>query len=361
MNCKIVFALTAALTAATVLAEEDVTAKLPPVKAESTSFFTLPVCRGIEGKVEVQKPNTKAWVAAEEGRFYPLGSSFRTLKNSTLRLEFGKGSNVVLAESSSISTRAQKIGEPSRAVLLTGGVVEVTLPTTLKPGLFVVSCPGFVMKNPAGESRYEYTDMGDGFDATVRCITGSIAIEGRHFTIPLMRAADAFRIRSTHDNLETVLYGKSGDYIAKLDKGVVTRDTVMDDGTISAEASEEMLDWHLSVGTRVQINRAVPRVGSRMSVTMMTFDPAGAMKNNFAFAEGCAEVNTGELIAAPVSDDDDEAAKRAAAAVTDGDVDIEDEPVEDTESGTSSDSSDSSDSDDSSDDSDDSDDDDDEF
>lgn len=294
----------------------------------SSAFFTLPVCQRVQVGAEVMKPGAKTWAPIEEGRFYPLGATFRAAKGGSLTVAIGKGATATVENGASFAMRAEALGTKSRTLVLTGGEVLITVPTGLTPGLFSVTSGSLTVVNPAGQSKYVLTETGDGTDLTVRCVTGTMEVKGRHYTIPAMRAADEFRVRSSRDDLETVIYGKSGDYILRLDRGMVTKDTIQDDGSVKHVASAESLDWHLSVATHVQINRAVPAIGERISVTMMTFDAAGTMKNHFAFAEGIGEVNTGELVEA--TEDSDDAAKNASAT-TDGDADVvEDEPAEET-------------------------------
>lgn len=312
------FAVTSALLAFVVGVGEK-----PAEKDEGQVFFTLPVCRRIQVGAEVLKPGATAWVAAEEGRFYPLGTFYRAAKGGSLLVAFGKESQVSVEDGASFATRAQKLGEKSRTIVPTGGEVSVSLPGNLKPGLFFVTTKSLTACNLAGDSKYSFADTGDGSDMTVRCVTGSLEVKGRHFAVPAMHAADAFRIRSSHDELETVLWGKSGDYVVRLDRGLVTRSEIQDDGGVKDVVSQEMLDWHLSVATRVQINRAVPGIGERLSVTMMTFDSAGTMKNHFAFAEGLAEVNTGELVVNSTEAED--VSKSAAAATTEAAADVVEE------------------------------------
>lgn len=372
MNLKRTIAFTAALAAAVSFAQEEEeeevaetseeTVAAAPAKPAATAntriYFTLPVCSNIKGTAEVLKPGAKEWTKLEEGRFYPLGCSFRAGKDSTLTMAFGKDALVTAGANSSFTTRAQPIGTPSRTIVPTGGEITANLPVATPAGLFVITTSGFTVRNCAGESQVVYTETGDGSDAFVKCVTGTMSVEGRHYTIPLMRAADAFRVRTSHDCLESIIYGKSGDYVMRLDKGHVTRPVVQDDGTSKDVVTPATLDWHLSVGTYVQINRAVPAIGERMSVSVMTFDPAGTMKNNFAFSEGRGEVNTGELIP---QESDDSVKHGDAESTTDSAADVEDDEVEEaaSEEAGSSDSEDeeSSDEDSSSDDSDDDDDD----
>ena len=298
--------------AATEESTEDASAK----KDDYKWFFTLPLCRRVQGRGEVQKPGESEWQKIEEGRFYPLGSSFRASPDkSSIVISFGKTCSVTIENGSWFSTRQQALSEQSRTIVLKGGDVKVTLPGNLKLGLFNVTTPGFTVCNMCGESNFSYAEKGDGFEVDVRCVTGQLAVNGRHYQIPKMTAADVLRVRTTHDELETILYGKSGDYIVKLDRGSWFAPETQDDGTIKDSVQTGALDWHLSVDTRVQINRGVPSVGERMSVSMMTFDTTGAMKNHFAFAEKRPEVNTGELIPRSRATDAD-AAKSAAEATT---------------------------------------------
>ncbi|MBQ1344763.1 MAG: hypothetical protein IIY62_00230, partial [Kiritimatiellae bacterium] len=221
-------------------------------------------------------------------------------------------------------TRAQALGEKSRTIVLGYGTIDVKLPRNLPEGLFVVTAPSFKAINLAGESRYthrrsedldknakrRHVGDGDGEDWLVRCVTGTLTVEGRHFRIPAMKAAQEVEIRASQDLLFTGLYGKRGDYIVRLDQGRVQ---VKDYETGKINIEDKVLDWKLSPQTAVRIHRAVPALGERMSVTVMTFDAAGELKNRCAFAEKLVEVNSGEL--GPTSKKDrEELAKKAAEA-----------------------------------------------
>lgn len=326
MKIKTISCIVAAAVAATAFGDiDDSTAKQIAEEASRASaqadyrspFRPLPLCRVVQGVVEVKKPSAGAWEPAEEGRFYPLGSSFRTVGSGRLVVAFGPECSASIEGDASFSTRPQKIADRSRTVLLGHGELKLELARNLKEGLFFVVTPGFTVKNPAGSSLYTYKDKGDGYEASVKCVTGALSLEGRHFRIPQMHAADMIRIRTSRDCLGTFLYGESGDYIVELDQGDKTRNEFNDDGTISKVVEKSLLKWNLSPETKVRIVRMVPSIGERMSVVMMTFDASGEMKNHFAFSEGRAEVNTGELVAA--SNEEKEAiAKRAAEATESG-------------------------------------------
>ena len=298
----------------------------PPMKA----FTTLPLCRRIEGAVSVKKPGGE-WQKAEEGRFYPFGSSYRAEKDGALDLAFGSGSIATITDGSEFGTRSQELGVRTRTIVLVRGTITLKLPDNLPTGSFFLTAPGFTIKNPAGASVITYADKGDGDEATVLCRTGSLGIEGRHFDIPTMRAADAVRIRTSRDHLVTTLYGTSGNYVVNIDQGMCTRQEFDDDGRQKDIVEKGTLAWHLSPQTKVRIDRAVPAIGERMSVHTMTFDAAGVLQNERAFSEGRAEVNSGELVMKKSKADGEELAKRAAEVTeTTAAADTEDAPAEET-------------------------------
>ena len=321
--------------ASTVAAEETETPQGEPAEAAanavrkaspSAAFTALPLCRRVEGTVEICRPGG-AWSAVEEGRFYPLGSSFRTGSNGSAMIAFGPESVVSLAADSEIGTRAQPLGVASRTVVVVRGTVEFKLADNLPEGAFFVTAPGFTVKNPAGSSKIVYADKGDGDSVTVRCITGSLGIEGRHFDIPTMRSANEVVIRTSHDHLSTFLYGTSGDYVVKLDQGLRTREDIDENGEKKTVSEKGTLEWHLSPATKVLISRSVPALGERMSVHTMAFDAAGERKSECYFCEGRAEINSGELVAKEKIDSEELAKRAAEATETTAATDVEDAPA----------------------------------
>ena len=303
--------------------EAEVAAAKPKQEQEKF-FFTLPVCRFLEGSGEVLKPGASEWSAVEEGRYYPLGCSYRTKGSaSKMAIRFGAEIDVTLSGDSSFGTPVQPLGVKSRTLVLQSGTIDVKLPRNLPEGLLTVTAPGFAVLNPAGESRYTYAATGDGDEAIVRCVTGSLAIKGRHFSIPEMHAANEVKIRTSQDILFTGLYGTSGDYVVKLDQGAAaTRD--FETGKVTV--SEQKLAWKLSPQTAVRIHRAVPAIGEKMAVTVMTFDSAGGLMNRCAFVEGRPELSTGEQGEAAIQAKE-AAAKKAADAAESATVETEPEPA----------------------------------
>jgi len=316
-------------------------AKVAAAKKEKESpkatFSTLPLCRRCEGVVEVKVPEGD-WKVAEEGRFYPLGSSYRTQKDSALTLAFGRDSFVKIGADSSFSTRSEKLGVKSRTIILQSGRVTLDMPDNLPENAFFVTTPGFTVCDLAGESRYDYFDKGDGDLVAVRCITGSLSVKGRHYSIPVMRAANEVEIRTSHDLLFTSLFGKSGDYMVKLDRGERIKEEIGDDGKLKSSIEKCDSEWKLSPATKVVIRRAVPAIGQRMSVFMMCFDTAGEVKSQCSYCEGRSEINSGEMIKKDKASGE-EIAKRAAEAAETTETaaeTTEETPAEDAKSESSS-------------------------
>ena len=271
----------------------DIGGQIHHSKSEPKFFHTLPTVAKLEGSASVLKPGARDWEDAAEGRFYPLGSVFRSVGAATrLTVALGRECSVSMAGEASFGTRAQGLAVKSRAILLKGGVITVDLPRNLPEGLVFVEAPGFSVINPAGKSAYRYVKTGDGDKATIRCVTGSLSIEGLHFKILSMRAANEVCIQTSQDALFTGIYGTRGDYICKLDQGTVK---IRDVETGESHTEQKFLEWKVSPQTAVRIQRAVPEIGENMAVTIMTFDAAGNLKNRCAFAENRFEVNSGEL------------------------------------------------------------------
>ena len=297
-------------------------------------FFPLVRCLHIEGcGVKVMRPNAD-WADAEEGRYYPLGSSFRVAvePGSAAKAEFAFGGKVVLKATNAVefATEAADVGAASRTVLLKRGRFSLDLPRTLPDGLFAVKAPFFACSNLAGESVFDYAQTGDGDEAVVRCVTGAMAVEGSHYKIARMGAANQVRIRTTRDNLFTSLRGESGDYVVTLDQGLV-QDKNFETGEV--RDVPKSLDFSLSPQCAVKIFRRKAAVAGRMIVSIMTFNPAGDILNRCAFAENRANVNTGELVvpdSIPVTEKEKEKDADAEAAETVESVDAKaDEPAAD--------------------------------
>lgn len=266
-------------------------------------FTPLVRCVAAKGGVEVLIPGSSEWVAAKIDKYYPLGSSFRTIgadKNgaieSSAEFKFGPKSVVSMSGAAEFSTKPIAIGEMKREMTVVSGLVKIAIPRTLKDGLFSVKMPNFEVFNMAGESTFERTvdQAGDGDEVVVRVITGAVSLTGLHYKIDRMGVANQIRIRSTKDNLFTSLRGESGDYVVKLDQGVMEQ--IKDFETGEKAAVPRVLDFHLSPQCAIKIWRAKAMIGERTVISMMTFGPSGNLMNRCSFAEGRAQINSGEMV-----------------------------------------------------------------
>jgi len=294
-------------------------------------FTVLPFCKRLEGRAEFCYPGKSEWVKVEEGKFFPLGCSFRTMTpESRFDLAFGREVMVSVVGQASFGTRQQGLEIKSRSVSLDSGTIDVKLPLNFPEKMFSVTAPGFCIENPAGVSRYTYRKTGDGDTAFVRCISGVLTVKGRHFTIPAMRAANELEIRTSQDVLFTGLFGKSGDYMCHLDTGLMEE---MDWEQQKNVIVQKSLDWKLSPQTAVRIHRKVPAIGKNLAVSILTFDSNGDLKNRWSFTEGRHEINTGDQ--GPATKADRARAAKAleeAAAAAVETTTTEEEPAEEAKS-----------------------------
>ena len=278
--------------AATEGAAEGAKAAKHVSEVDDRLFTVLPFCRRLEGRAEVRLPGRDDWIAVEEGRFFPLGSMFRTTSaEARFDLAFGREAMVSVVGLASFGTRQQGLGVASRSISLDSGTVELKLPLNFPEKMFTVTAPGFSVENPAGVSRYVFNRTGDGDEAFVRCVSGVLTVKGRHFSIPAMHAANELEIRTSQDVLFTGLFGRSGDYMCHLDAGLMEEmDWDKQQNVIVAKS----LDWKISPQTAIRIHRKVPEIGKNLAVSIMTFDSNGELKNRLAFTEGRHEINTGD-------------------------------------------------------------------
>ncbi|MGN0846450.1 MAG: hypothetical protein ACI4RA_03585 [Kiritimatiellia bacterium] len=297
--------------------ETPATEQVAGAKAEK-AFYPLMRCVRTVGSVQVLRPRTTEWVAAREGRYYPLGSSVRVSgdevgTNPLADFEFGANSRVVVTSAAEFATREIKLGEQSRVVELRAGRISLNLSPKLGEGMFKVVAPAFCCENLAGESVFDYSKESDGDEAVVRCVTGKFLLKGSHYQVPAMQAANQVRIRTTGDRLFTSIRGESGVCKVLLDQGLGTEKNFE---TGEVKDVPKTLEFALSPQCSIKIFRAKSAIGGRVAVSTMTFSPSGDMLNRFAFAEGRSNVNSGELVISPkipesgkvekaASDDDD--------------------------------------------------------
>lgn len=296
--CATAFCVPFAVTAQSEGADDAAsaeTAVASSAKATARHYHALVKLAYANENVLVKLPRQAEFKSAKEGKFYPNGATFRVTASGAepVVFEFGPESFVKVSGNAEFGTREVPMGGNTRTVTMVNGQISVSLPRTMPTGLFTVAYPNFTVKDLAGESSHELTPSGDGDEAVVHVITGMLAIDGSHYNVARMSAADRVRIRTTGESLFTSLRGESGDYKVTLDQGVtVYRDPIA--GTEKEQARK--LDYSLTPQCAIKIFRKRSQVGGRMAVSVMTFDPAGEIRNRYTFAEGAANVNFGEEI-----------------------------------------------------------------
>ena len=281
-------------TANTETAEAELDPALVKAAAKpAAKFFHALVRLSVaNGEVQVRLPKEKTFVKAVEGKFYPTGSHFRTAGGSA-EFEFGKEAVLKVADDSEFGVSESDISSQQRTAIPIRGTFTMSLPRTMPTGAFSLAFPNFTAKDLAGESRYELTPSGDGDEVVVHVITGMLTIDGPHYKVLRMSAADRMRIRTTGDTLFTSLRGEAGDCKVSLDQGCTTyKDPISGE----VKKQDRRLDFSLTPQCAIKIFRKRSQVGGRMAVSVMTFDPAGEMRNRFTFAEGAANVNFGEEV-----------------------------------------------------------------
>ena len=299
---------------------------VPAAAPADKPFTALFKCTRVEGIVRVLKPGASEPVDAEEGRFYPMGTVVSTTSeagvNASGEFAFGQLSTMKLVGTAEVLTCPIEIGEPTRTVELRAGRVLFNLPRTLKEGLFFVRAPFFGCSNLAGESQFDYQCLADGDETVVRCVTGSLTLEDNrhgHYRIARMAAANQVRIRCSGDNLHATLRGESGDCKVELAQGMVTEKNIE---TGEEKEEKKTLTFSLSPRCAIKVFRRNAPVTGNMVVSIMTLDASGKIMNHCAFAEGRANVNTGELVIAPAAASDAEKAKAKAAAEETEEVEV---------------------------------------
>ncbi len=296
--CATAFCVPFAVTAQSEGADDAAAAETvvtSPAKATARHYHALVKLAYANDNVSVKLPRQTEFKPAKEGKFYPNGATFRVASSGAepVVFEFGPEAMVKVGGNAEFGTREVPMGGNTRTVTMVSGQISVSLPRTMPTGLFTVAYPNFTVKDLAGESSHELIPSGDGDEAVVHVITGMLAIEGSHYSVARMSAADRVRIRTTGESLFTSLRGESGDCKVTLEQGV----TVYRDPISGTEKEQTIkLDYSLTPQCAIKIFRKRSQIGGRMAVSVMTFDPAGEIRNRYTFAEGTSKVNFGEEI-----------------------------------------------------------------
>ena len=295
-----------------------------PVKKTSKPFHSLVRCTKAKGNVQIMRPGTQDWQTVEEERYYPMGAIYKAVRTSSVpegtpsaEFELGKDATISINDSGEFALRDAAIGEQKRTIVLRGGTLTLSMPRTMPDESIFVAAPHFEAKNISGEAVFAYKTTADGDEAIVRVVTGHLALKGAHYSIAEMSAADRLRIRTTGDDLETLLRCEIGKYKVTIDQGVERRKN------FETGADDEVpvsLEYPATPKCTVKIFRHKSAVADRMIVSTLTFNAKGSIQNRRVFAEGLYNVNSGELVLKPVKISADGTSEKASEETSELDL-----------------------------------------
>ena len=265
----------------------DATVVGEAVPQEEKEFWLLVRVNSIRGTCEVYNPDVDKFMAAIENKAYPLGSVVRTGAGSSAALSFSELESLQLSENTEVVALCAEQNKDARVVRLVKGKIRTNLRENLKAGLFGVETANASCKDVAG--RGEYSVLADAKTETfqVATITGANRIEGAHYKIPALRAANTLNVMTAVDRSLSRLTSVSGDFAIMLDKG-----------------SEEPVSYQMSPQAVVKIWRENAPVGGRAVIATLVVSPNGMAQHRFAYAEGRENIATGELIEPTIEIDD---------------------------------------------------------
>ncbi len=248
---------------------------------EAPAKIFMPMVRLVQvrGKCDAQNPDLGSYSAAVENKVYPLGTRFRTGPESAATLVFSGQESAQLVSGTEVCVEAPDKQPDNRVLRLFSGTVKTSLRENLPEGSFSVCTPNAACKNLEGRGEYSLTTAAGTETLQIATITGAARIEGPHYHIPALRAANTVNIQTSVDRSFSRLTSVSGDFVIVLNKG-----------------EEEPVSYGMSPKAVVKIWRENAPVGGRPVIAALVVSPTGIAKHRFAYAEGRSGVATGELV-----------------------------------------------------------------
>lgn len=235
----------------------------------------------VQGSCEVNNPDTKQFVPAQNNKAYPLGTIVRTGVGGSVSLVFSAQESVQILEKTEVSFAAAASNTNTRVVHLVSGKIKTNLRDNLPEGSFSIETLNTACKNVAGRADFSLTTEANYETFQVATITGVSLIQGPQFHIPALRAANTINIQTAQDRSLTRLTSVSGDFSVALDNG-----------------TETPVTYGMSPKAVVKIWREKAAVGGRLIISTLVVSPTGKAHHRFAYADGRADLATGELITA---------------------------------------------------------------
>lgn len=294
-------------------AEEGEEPAVPAAEEQQQPSTFTPLVRvvGIRGGCEVFNPDVGQFAPAIENKAYPLGSVFRTGEGQTAILIFSVRESVQLLASTEVLAASPANNPNGRLVRLLAGKIRTDLRDNLPEGSFGVETPNASGKNLAGRGEYTLTSEANTETLLIATITGSARIEGPHYHIPALRAANTVNIQTAADRSLSRLTGVSGDFAIILEKG-----------------DEAPVSFGMSPKAVVKIWRETAPVGGRAIISTLVVSPTGIARHRFAYAEGRANIATGELIEEGAADTMEEPLPLLLSTDKKEDAEAAEEPAE---------------------------------
>jgi len=273
--------VSAAPAAAPDAAAAEEAAAIDPKAPQAKQFESLIRVINIRGVCEVNNEDLKGFVAAKDNKAYPLSTIFRTGPQSSAMLLLSASDTIFLFENAEVMINCTKENPLARTVLLSNGKVRTNIRDNVAEGFFAVYTPDFTCKNIAG--RAEFTLSRDTNAETVRIgvTTGLVVIDGAHYQITGLRAANIIEISTGANRMLTRIDDVFGDY-----------------PIILANGMENPVTFPMQTKSSVKIWREKAPVGGRDIVTTLAMSPSGTAIHRFAFAQGRSDLATGELVTA---------------------------------------------------------------
>ncbi len=260
---------------------DNAAAVAEPRQDEAKLFHPLVMVSMVQGVCEVLNPDVGSFAPAVNGKAYPLGTVVRTGPGSSAVLSFSARDTVSLLAGTEV---AADRGEGEKAVntrvlRLIAGQVNFDLRDNLPEGAFTIETANAACQNVAGRGDYRVFKEGDNDVFQAATITGTARVAGPHYSIPALRAANTVNIMTEANRSFSRLTSVSGDFKLVLEKG-----------------GEAPVEYAMSPKAVVKIWRENAPVGGRTIVSTLVVSPAGLAQHRFAYAEGRADLATGELV-----------------------------------------------------------------
>ena len=252
----------------------DVAAGIP-----ETKFANLVRVVNILGVCDVKNPDIGRFKSMQYNQAYPMGSVFRTAAKSTCVLIFSSEDSAVIGENSELIITACKDNSQKLTVKIVTGEIKTTLRDNLADGSFAITTANAEVKNMAGRGIYTISMENGNEMFKAATITGTSRIEGPHYTIPSLQAANKVNITTSENRSFSRLTSISGDFAIELLNG-----------------NEEPLIYQMSPKAVIKIWRENAPVGGRTIVSTLVVSPKGIARHRFAYAEGRQMLKTGELV-----------------------------------------------------------------